>query len=163
MLLRGLSTKAKFPKLLHLSHLCKQGAPKSNGHRSSIGPGPTTVVSDIHHRTLAQEGHIRRHASNRWARGDTCARDSYPITIDHKPQLRLKAGIWRLCGEEELVDSIDGGFERAGSPVKASAHVHQHLAVFDPVHFANQLARERCKEVDFCGWHWARRECIVNQ
>lgn len=113
-------------------------------------------MGDIHYRPFAKEGHVCRQAANSGGTGDVCVRDSDPVAVDHEPQISLKAGICCLSGEEELVDSIDWSCEHAGSTVEGPAHVHQHLAVLDSVHFACELAGVRSKEVDWSGKGWKK-------
>lgn len=117
-----------------LSHLYKQGAPKRNGGGSGVGPGPTTVLSDVHHGAPAQEGHVGGQVAHGGGAVDAGEGHGHPVTVDHQPQLGLHAG--GLSGEEELVDSFDRSPEQPGFPVEGSAHVHQNLSVRDPVHFS---------------------------
>lgn len=124
------------PKLYQhiLFHLYKQRAPKRDGHGSGVGPGPTTVLSDVHHGAFAQEGHVGGQAAHRGGAADSGEGDAHPVTVDHQPQLGLNAG--GLSGEEELVDSFDRSPEQPGFAVEGSAHVHQNLSVLDSVDFS---------------------------
>lgn len=80
-------------------------------------------------------------------------RHRHPVVVDHQPQVCLLAIPSRLSGEEKLVEAFDWSLEHSGSPVEGPAHVHQNLAVLDPVHLPAELARKRSKEVDLLGGH----------
>lgn len=82
-----------------------------------------------------------------------CTRNGHPVIIYYQPQIGFKALNGCLSGEEELVDSFDGSPEHTSPPVEGSAHIHQHLAVLDPVQFAIDLGWVRRKEVDLLGRH----------
>lgn len=134
-----------------LFHLYEQRAPKGDGRGSGVGPRPTAVLGDIHDSASAEEGHVRGQTTNSGGTGHVSVRDSYPVTVDHEPQIRLLTSSARLGGEEELVDSFDRSSEHSGSSVEGPAYVHQHLAVLDSVHFSCELPRIRNKEVDLLG------------
>ena len=129
----------------------KQRASERDGGCGGAGPGPATVVGDVHFSPSAEERHVRRQAAGGGAAGDVCVGDGDPVVVDHQPQISLQARVGRLSGEEELVDSFNRSFEHSGPPVEGSAHVHQNLTVLDPVHLAKELAGVRGKEVDLFG------------
>jgi len=105
-------------------------------------------VGDIDYGPPAEERHVSRQTSNGGGTGDMCVRDSYPVIVDHQPQISLNAIIGCLSGEKELIDSFDRSPEDAGSPAESLTHIHQHLAVLDSVQFSSDLPRVGCKEVD---------------
>lgn len=139
----------------------KQWASKCDGGWGGAGPGPATVVGDVHFSPSAEERHVRRQAAGAGAAGDVRVGDGDPVTVDHQPQVGLQARVGRLGGEEELVDSFNGSLEHSGPPVEASAHVHQNLTVLDPVHLAKELAGVRGKEVDLFGRPWEKEETLL--
>lgn len=108
-------------------------------------------MGDVHDSASAEEGHVHRQTTNGGGTGHVTVRDSYPVTVDHQPQIRLLTSSACLGGEEELVDSFDRSSEHSGSSVEGSAYIHQHLAVLDPVHFSCELPGIRSKEVDLLG------------
>lgn len=112
----------------------EQRAPKRDGHGSGVGPGPTTVLSDVHHGAPAQEGHVGGQAAHGGGAAHAGVGDGHPVIVDRQPQLGLNTG--GLSGEEELVDSFDRSPEQPGSSVESSAHVHQNLSVLDSVHLS---------------------------
>lgn len=112
----------------------KQRAPKRDGRGSGVGPGPTTVLSNVDHGAPAQEGHVGGQAAHGGGAAHVSVGDRHPVSVDHQPQLRLNTG--GLSGEEELVDSFDRSPEQPGFCVEGSAHVHQNLSVLDSVHFS---------------------------
>lgn len=129
----------------------QQGAPKRDGGGRGVGPGPTAVLGDVHHRAPAQEGHVGGQTPHGGGTAHAGVGDAHPVTVDHQPQLGLHTG--GLGGEEELVHPFDRSPEHPGSSVEASAHVHQNLTVLDSVHLAHELSGIGREEVDFSGRH----------
>lgn len=124
------------PKLYRhiLSHLYEQRAPKRDGGGRGVGPGATTVLSDVHRGALAQEGHVGGQAAHGGGAAGAREGHAHPVIVDHQPQLGLRPGA--LGGEEELVDPFDRSPEQPGSSDEASAHVDQNLSVLDSVDFS---------------------------
>lgn len=129
----------------------KQGASKSDGGGSGVGPGATAVLGDVHHRPLAQEGHVGGQTAHGGGTANAGVGHAHPVIVDHQPQIGLHAS--GLSGEEELVDSFDWSPEHPVFLVEGSAHIHQNLRVLDPVHFVHKLSRIGGEEVDFSGRH----------